>query len=131
MGGGSGGSYTPINMDAITAAANERIQNAFKEDRSILFVCNSYDRGELEARIQKSDALKKRHFDISTEGDVELEKKIAGSSLVILFSNKSDEHAHINKAIVVVASQRSRSYMPKAIWRKASRRMWRSSVLGQ
>ncbi|PBB22842.1 MULTISPECIES: hypothetical protein [unclassified Mesorhizobium] len=113
MGGGSGGSYTPINIDAITAAANERIQNAFKEERSILFVCNSDDRDELLGRIQKSDALKKRPFDISTEGDAELEKKVGGSSLVILFSNKSDEHSHVNKAIVAAAAQKKQSIYVK------------------
>lgn len=113
MGGGSGGSYTPINIDAITAAANERVQSAFKEDRSVLFVCNSDDQTELEGRIQKSDALKKRPFDISTEGDENLEKKISSTALVILFSNKSNEHSHVNKAIVAAAAQKKQSIYVK------------------
>ncbi|PBC05384.1 hypothetical protein CK220_05370 [Mesorhizobium sp. WSM3860] len=113
MGGGSGGSYTPINIDAITAAANERIQSAFKEERSILFVCNSADQNELQDRIKKSEALKKRPFDISTEGDAAVDKKAASAALVILFSNKSDDHSHINNAIVSASAHKKQSIYVK------------------
>lgn len=99
MGGGSGGSYTPINIEQITKAANERIQSAFREQRAILFVCHSVDRAELLSRIERSDALKKRAFDVSTEGDSDLDRKLKSASLVVLFSDESTEHDHINSSI--------------------------------
>jgi hypothetical protein len=99
MGGGSGGSYTPINLDSITQAANQRIKNAFGGENQILFVCESTDQAELVDRISKSEILKRRSFDNSVSGDLDLETKIEKSSLVLLFSNKTIESTHINNAV--------------------------------
>jgi hypothetical protein len=99
MGGGSGGSYTPINLESITQAANERIKSAFGDESLILFVCDSVDNAELQERIQKSETLKRRAFDISITGDRSLEEKIGKASLVLLFSNKSTDNSHINNAV--------------------------------
>lgn len=106
MGGGSGGSYSPINLEKITEAANQRIQAAFSEERSILFVCHSSDESEVKARIEKSGMLRGRHFDISNEDDDNYVQNVAESSFVVCFSNRSDDHSHINRVISAAAAAR-------------------------
>jgi hypothetical protein len=106
MGGGSGGSYTPINIDIITQAANERIKSAFGGESLILFVCEPVDQSELQDRISKSEILKRRPFDISVAEDRNLEGKTEKASLILLFSNRSKSNSHINNAVDLATKHR-------------------------
>jgi hypothetical protein len=106
MGGGSGGTYTPLDIDAITKAANARIQAAFNAKNMIVFVCHRTDFDNLSRRIKQSDAISKKPHEIITSKDEDLEGAIKRASLVVFYVEGSQDHDFVDEGIRLCVQNR-------------------------
>lgn len=107
MGGGSGGSSTPIDFQEIEARALERLKRIAAESTRILFVCERIDVAALRASFEAHGLSGDRRFIIAPHGDpVALADEIRSATLIVAYTNEATSTAFIDEAVASGYQQR-------------------------